>query len=342
MIIDSHAHVVAPAEVYAYQAKLLAGRGNPDVGPPKISDELLRSSLDGHLKIMDKVGTDIQLISPRPFHAMHSLKPTKIVHRWTKFVNDIIARQVQLQPDRLIGVAGLPQTPDEGLDRSIEELERCVEELGFVGCLLNPDPAEGGHPTAPALGDEYWYPLYEKLVELDVPALIHTAACCDPRLSYTLHFINEESIAIVSLLNSKVFEDFPKLKLVISHGGGAIPYHTGRFRSWRFRKGITEDFEDSMRNLYYDTCTYSKPALELLFKIVGTDNVMFGTEKPGTGSGTDPSTGKDLDDLKPVIESIDFLTEEDRHKIFEQNVRKLYNLDKHLENAGKKDIILKN
>jgi len=326
MIIDAHGHTVAPAEVYAFQATLLASRGNPILGRPKISDEKIHAALEGHVKILKKVGTDMQLISPRPFHAMHSIGPARVVHEWTGFINDIIARQVAMYPDIFRGVASLPQTMEEGVDRAVYELERCVKEHGFVGCVLNPDPAEGGHPTAPPLGDEYWYPLYEKLVELDVPALVHSAACCNPRLSYTLHFINEESIAVISLLESNVFKDFPNLKIIISHGGGAIPYHTGRFRAWRLRKGNEEDFHDALKKLYYDTCTYNKDALELLFKIVGPDNVLFGTEKPGTGSGYDPKLGRDLDDLKPVIESIDFLTAEDKQKVFEDNARKLYKL----------------
>ncbi|MBP1155398.1 MULTISPECIES: amidohydrolase family protein [unclassified Paenibacillus] len=326
MIIDIHGHTTAPAEVYAYQARLLASRGNPDSGPPKISDDLLETNLQGHVKLMNEVGTDLQLISPRPYHVMHSMKPSSIIHQWTGFVNDIIARQCKLYPNLFQGVAGLPQSMDEGIDRSIYELERCVKELGFVGCLINPDPAEGGHPTAPAMGDEYWYPLYEKMVELGVPGLVHSAACCNPRQSYTIHFINEENIAIISLLESRVFKDFPDLKIIISHGGGAIPYHTGRFQAWRFRKNIEEHFEDSLRKLYFETCTYNKHALELLFKIVGTDNVLFGTEKPGTGSGFDPKTGLYLDDLKPVIEGIEFLSAEDKHKVFEGNARKIFNL----------------
>jgi 4-oxalmesaconate hydratase len=326
MIIDSHGHTVAPAEVYAYQSTLLASRGNPIVGAPKISDDKIQSSLQEHVKLLKEVGTDLQLLSPRPFHAMHSIKPASVVHQWTSFVNDIIARQCKMEPDMFKGVAGLPQSMDEGIDRSVYELERCVKDLGFVGCLINPDPAEGGHPTVPAMGDEYWYPLYEKMVELKVPALVHSAACCNPRLSYTLHFINEENIAIMSLLESRVFQDFPELKIIISHGGGAIPYHTGRFQAWRSRKGVEELFIDSLRKLYFETCTYNKDALELLFKIIGTDNVLFGTEKPGTGSGIDPKTGLYLDDLKPVIESIDFLTAEDKKKIFETNAKKVYQL----------------
>lgn len=326
MIIDSHGHTTFPAKVYEYQAKLVASRGYPILKPPSISDEAMRQAMEKHVQTLREVGTDLQLLSPRPYHAMHSIQPARVVHLWTSYVNDLIAQQVRLYPELFRGVAGLPQSPGGDIQLCVEELERCVKEHGFVGCQINPDPTEGLGPEPPGLGHEYWYPLYEKMVELDVPALIHSASCCSERESYTLHFINEGSIAIMSLLDSDVFKLFPKLKIVISHSGGAIPYHMGRFRAWRIRQGAAEDFDTSMRRLYYETCNYSKDSLELLFKVIGTDNVLFGTENPGTGSAKDPVTGRMLDDLKPVVESIDFLSDEDKRKVFETNARKLYRL----------------
>jgi 4-oxalmesaconate hydratase len=122
-----------------------------------------------------------------------------------------------------------------------------------------------------------------------------------------------------------VFEDFPELKIVVSHTGGAIPFHMGRFRAWRSRSG-GESFDVSMRRLYYDTCNYSKEALDFTFKVLGTDRCLFGTEKPGTGTALNHETGLMYDDLKPVIESIEWLTENDKKQIFEDNARKVYNL----------------
>ena len=177
---------------------------------------------------------------------------------------------------------------DEPLElRAIPELRRCVNELGFVGCLINPDPTEGlGDP--PGMGDPYWHPLYEAMVALDVPGLIHSAGSCSERESYTLKFLNEETISIVSLLGAKTFDTFPDLKIVVAHGGGAIPYQMGRFRSWNVRKGEKETFDEQLKKLYFDTCNYSSEAMELLIKVAGSDNVMFGTEKPGTGSARGP------------------------------------------------------
>jgi len=228
-------------------------------------------------------------------------------------------------PDRFRGVAGLPQYMDEPLaQRAIPELRRCVTELGFVGCLINPDPTEGQGPTPPGLGDPFWHPLYQAMTELDVPGLIHSAGSCSARESYTLKFINEESIAVISLLGAKTFDTFPALKIVVAHAGGAIPYQMGRFRSWTVRKGEKESFDEQLRKLYFDTCNYSKEAIELLLRVAGTDNVLFGTEKPGTGSARDPVSGRDYDDMKPVIESIEWLTAQQRSDIFECNCRRVY------------------
>jgi 4-oxalmesaconate hydratase len=275
------------------------------------------------MDMLDRVGTDMQMLSPRPFQMMHSFKPNRVVHWFTEETNNIIARTVKLIPNRFIGVAGLPQASGEPIENVIPELERCVK-LGFRGCLLNPDPYENGPTEAPPLGDRYWYPLYEKLCELDIPAHIHATGSQSERTPYTLHFINEESIAVFGLVNSNVFKDFPQLKVVVSHGGGAIPYQIGRFESGSARRG--QSFLEGMRNLYYDTVLYSEEALRLLIKTVGADRCLFGAECPGVGSTIDPKTGRTRDDVKPMIDSFDWLSAADKHAIFEGNARRVFGL----------------
>ncbi len=327
MIIDMHAHVVAPPELYAYKAALLSHRGAHGKGNPGVPAARIEEFAQQNLAIMDSVGTDVQFISPRPFQGMHSEKPGKIVLWWAEAVHNVIAEQVRSHPDRLQGVCQLPLVAGEPVTVAIPELERCVNELGFIGCLLNPDPSEGAWNT-PTLDQEYWYPLYEKLCELDVPALIHSAGCKNERETYSEHFITEETIAVLSLCKSQVFQRFPTLKIIVAHGGGSVPYQIGRWRAARFNQmrnnPQVESFDQSLRRLYFDTVLYNKESLELLFRIVGPDRCMFGTEKPGSGSAQDPATGAWLDDLKPVIESIDWLTEQDKRLIFEENAKKVF------------------
>jgi 4-oxalmesaconate hydratase len=256
---------------------------------------------------------------------MHSEKPAKLVQWYIEECNNLIARQTKLFPKVFRGVCGLPQTPGVSPSNSIAELERCVKTLGFVGCLLNPDPGEAGGIESPPLGDRFWYPLYEKLVELDVPAHIHSAGCRSERHTYSLHFILEESVAVVSLLNSTVFTDFPTLKILVSHGGGAIPYQFARFEAGTLRRG-TERFSDRLRRLWFDTVLYSEDALALLIKTVGADRCLFGTERPGIGTVKDPRSGRWLDDTKPILESFDWLSAAEKKLIFEDNARKLFRL----------------
>ena len=333
MIIDVHQHVVAPSSLEGYKGGLISSRGAHGKGSPTAGitlEQMKTTSWQGrgtHKDILDEVGTDVAIISARPYTLIHSEKPEIIVRWFTEVSNDVIALGVKTAPDRFFGMACLPQWYGASPATYIQELDRCVSDLGFIGCMINPDPTEGEGVTPP-MGDEYWYPLYERMCQLDVPALVHSAACLNPRLSYSTHFINEETIAVVSLANSRVFEDFPNLKLIISHGGGAVPYQIARWRAGRFNQmrgdAKVERFDDSIRKLYYDSSLYNKDSLELLFKVVGPDRVLFGTENPGTGTAIDPDTGKYLDDLRPVIDSIDFLSAEDKAKIFEQNARQLF------------------
>jgi 4-oxalmesaconate hydratase len=197
--------------------------------------------------------------------------------------------------------------------------------LGFKGCLLNPDPYENSGTEAPAMGDRYWYPLYEKLCELDVPAHIHSAGSRSQKTPYTLNFLLDETVAVYGLIHSDVFKDFPTLKIVCSHGGGAIPFHVGRFHASALRRG--GDFYAEMRNIYYDTVLYSEEALRLLIKTVGADNCLFGAECPGVGSAVDPHTGRTLDDIAPFILGFDWLSQEDKDKIMFGNATRLFKLD---------------
>lgn len=328
MIIDTHAHITGPMEMYEY-FRGLAGTSGPgaQIARFEISDERLEASLREHLAEVAGVGTDLQLVSPRPWAVPTGDRRETLVIAITQQVNDMIARCVKLHPDRFAGLGALPQRAGVSPKPCAEEMDRCVNELGFVGFKINPDPGEGG-ADVPELGDEYWYPLYEKMVQLDVPGLIHGGPfrfSREPELGY---FITEESAGAWALLRSRVFQDFPDLKIIVGHGGGYIPYQVGRARGFRLaemqRDPAREPFDESMRRLYYDTVLYSQESVELLIKVVGADRCLFGSDKPANGSVIDPTTGCALNDIKPYIDAIPWLTEADRHAIYEGNARKVY------------------
>ena len=219
MIIDIHGHTNAPPGLYAYKSGLLAGRGAHGKGSPNIPEEALANQVKNHLaNNLDKVGTNVQFLSPRPFQLMHSEKPEKIVHWWVEANNNVIANSVKLAPDRYQGVCGLPQCAGVPITNTFEEIDRCINDLGFVGIMINPDPYEGSGTPAPGMGDEYWYPLYEKMVKMDIPALIHSASCKDPWDTYSNYFITTETRTIISMVASETFNAFPDLKIIVSHG----------------------------------------------------------------------------------------------------------------------------
>lgn len=332
MNVDIHGHVSAPQSLMVYQAGLIASRGAHGRGGVHATVEQVRESHLrplpnwsnlSHLQHLEEGGIDCQLLSPRPFTLMHSEQPPTIVRWFCEETNDIIALACEAFPDRFRGVCGLPQGAGTEPAEWVGELRRCVNDLGFVGGMLNPDPYEGtGSP--PGMSDRWWYPIYEAACELDVPLLVHSASCKPPaRESYTLHFITEETINVIDVVNSELLSDFPTLKLIFSHGGGAIPYQAGRFMSRA--SGSGERFIDRLRRVYFDTCLYTRDALELLIKTVGPDRCLFGTEKPGTGTQRDEN-GRWYDDVLGKLDEIEWLSKDDRDAVLSGNARAIFKL----------------
>ena len=252
---------------------------------------------------------------------------------WARANNDLIARCVSLYPDTFVGVCMLPQSPAADMAGSIAELERCVE-MGFVGCNLNPDPG-GGHFRHPPLTDRFWYPFYEKMAELDVPAMIHVSGSCNPAMHATgAYYIAADTIAFMQLIEGDLFTDFPTLRFIIPHGGGAVPYHWGRYRGLADMLKKPSLDTHLMNNIYFDTCVYHQPGIDLLADVIDRKNILFGSEMVGAVRGIDPETGHYFDDTKRYIDALDISTEE-KHAIFEGNARRVFpRLDALLKRRG--------
>ena len=329
MIIDCHGHyTTAPKELQTYRDAQIAGLEDPSHVPSKgklnISDDQIRESLENaQLKLQRERGTDVTIFSPRASAMAHHIGDATTSLHWSQHCNELIRRVCSLYPGNFVGVCQLPQSPGVPPANSIEELERCVNEFGFIGCNLNPDPS-GGHWTAPPLTDRYWYPLYEKMVELDVTAMVHVSSSCNPNFHATgAHYINADTTAFMQFLTADLFKDFPTLRFVIPHGGGAVPYHWGRYR------GLAQDMKrpllpDLMRNnIFFDTCVYHLPGIELLLKVVPLENILFGSEMVGAVRGIDPETGHYYDDTKRYFDALP-LSDLQRYQLFEGNARKVY------------------
>jgi 4-oxalmesaconate hydratase len=229
----------------------------------------------------------------------------------------------QLFPDHFVPAAMLPQSPGVDPKTCIPELEKCVKEYGNVGINLNPDPS-GGHWTSPPLTDKHWYPIYEKMVEYDLPAMIHVSTSCNACFHTTgAHYLNADTTAFMQCIQGDLFKDFPTLKFLIPHGGGAVPYHWGRFR------GLAQEMKKPklkimLNNIFFDTCVYHQPGIDLLTTVIPVKNILFASEMIGAVRGIDPDTGHYYDDTKRYIEGATIISAADRHAIYEGNARRVF------------------
>ena len=342
MIIDVHGHyTTAPPALGAWRERQIAALASPGSGPSpgelNISDDEIRESIESNqLRKMDERGTDLTIFSPRASFMAHHVGDFEASAAWAAICNELCHRVARLFPDRFVGAAMLPQSPGVDPASCIPELERCVRDYGFVGINLNPDPL-GGHWTGPPLTDRHWYPLYEKMVELEIPAMIHVSTSCNPAFHTTgAHYLNADTTAFMQCLTGDLFKDFPTLKFLIPHGGGAVPYHWGRFR------GLAQELkkpllgEHLLDNIFFDTCVYHQPGIDLLTQVIPVKNILFASEMIGAVRGIDPETGQPFDDTRRYIEATATLSAVQRHQVYEGNARRVFpRLDEALQAKGR-------
>ncbi|MER5992160.1 MULTISPECIES: amidohydrolase family protein [Streptomyces] len=341
MIIDVHGHyTTAPAPLGRWRDAQIAALTDPAQAPdpagPVIGDDQIRESIEtNQLRLMDERGIDVTVFSPRASFMAHHIGDFATSSAWARICNDLCHRVCELYPERFAPGAMLPQSPGAEPATVVPELERAVRDLGAVTVNINPDPS-GGHWTAPPLTDRSWYPVWEKLVELDVPAMVHVSTSCNPAFHTTgAHYLNADTTAFMQLLTGDLFADFPELRLVIPHGGGAVPYHWGRFRGLAQALGKPEPEEALLRNVFFDTCVYHQPGIDLLLDVIPHANVLFASEMVGAVRGVDPRTGHHFDDTRRYVENAG-LSAPDLAAVEEHNARRVYpRLDARLTAQGR-------
>ncbi len=326
-VLDVHGHVSAPDAGLTALTRMMASNtpwrspiaGNKSSDVPGFTDEDYHRTVDNHVRILDERDIDVQIIGPRPFMMMGWMEDHLFPY-WTSYVNDTIAKQVSMYPTRFAGAAALPQNakaPD--LKHVIPELERCVKEYGFIAAYASPDPT--GDRDSPGMHEEYWFPLYEYCQANGLPIIVHGTNAKDPRYrvvpaNYQLGFYTEQYLATQFLSHGDVFERYPELKVVVCHCGGGLD---------RF---IPSDAhiaqKDLSNNLFFDSCAYDINFLEAAIKQRTPDRMCFGTEAPGSGRAVRPENGVPGDNLVPVISAMEFLSEEDKIKIFNGTPLKVF------------------
>ncbi|MCS5735721.1 amidohydrolase family protein [Herbiconiux daphne] len=339
LAIDCHGHFTTePPEFEAFRSAQLAfadRRGKRLPTAPTVGDSALAQIVsENQLRLQQERGLDFTLLSPRASAMGHHVANLDLALGWARFSNDTVLRIAQLFPRNFAAVCQLPQTVMGGIEPLVNELRRCVE-AGAVGCNINPDPSGGRWVTRP-LHDPWWDPLWEAMIELSVPGMIHASASCDPAVHTTgAHYIAADTIAFMQLVEGDLFERYEALMLVIPHGGGAAPFHWGRYRGLALMLGKPPLDLHVMRNVSFDTCVYHQAGIDLLVRIVDPGSLLFGSEQLGAVRGPDPETGQEFDDTKRYIDAAD-LEEHARHKILEGNARRVYpRLDALLSGQGR-------
>lgn len=235
--------------------------------------------LDERIRVMDDAGIDVQAFSLTT-PGVHIEAPDRGV-ALARLVNDAFAEAADRHPGRFAPLAALPlQDPAAAVD----ELERAVG-MGHRGALLFSNI--GGR----SLDDDAYFPLFRKIEALDVPAFIHPTnpsplgQLADYRLTALMGFQFDTTAAVARLVFAGVLERLPRLKLVVGHLGGTLPFMAERIgRGYEAypecREHISRPPADYFRRLYIDTVNFDPAALRLGLDFAGPDRIVFGSDYP--------------------------------------------------------------
>jgi len=279
VVIDVHAHVLVPEvmkltyEHSQYARAMAAAGGMPEPILKRMTELPLR------LKEMDATGVDIQIISPSIMQqCTYSVEPEEAI-KMDRLGNDRVAEDVARHPDRLVGLGSLP-LHDVAL--SAAELERCVRDLKLRGVIIS------SQINDVELGDARLRPFWAKAEALGAVIFIHPSGNTDPRMKKHRLMITvgqplEEAYAMSSLVYEGVMDQFPKLKILVAHGGGYLPFYTGRHdNDYRYGRSphLKGDFSSYLPRFFYDTVLFNPDMLEFLATKVPMSHLMLASDYP--------------------------------------------------------------
>jgi aminocarboxymuconate-semialdehyde decarboxylase len=291
-VIDFHAHTVVQ-EVREFSKGHVVQTSDPKNS--SMSQEAIKSmetwiasnrrkmtDYRERLKDMDEMGVDIQVLTPSLVHQYTYWAEPEISLKMEQLTNNCLAESVAVNPERFIGLGSVPlQSPPH----AIQELERCMGELGFKGIEIS---STAEHME---LGDAKMKPFWAAVERLGATVYLHPSGITDAR--YVRHQLwnsvgqpLEEAMAMSSLIYEGVMEAFPQLKICIAHGGGYLPFYAGRLdRNYRekpfLHTQMTKSPSDYLKeNFWYDSCLYNVDMLEYLVEKVGSDRIVMGSDYP--------------------------------------------------------------
>lgn len=276
------------------------------------------NNVNKRIEDMDQSGFDMQILTLSAPSV--DIFPVEIGETLAKVVNDEIARICQEDPDHFMAFATLPFIDP---DRTVKELERCIDALGFKGACM------GTNINGMGLDDQILYPFYERMADYDLPIHIHPRAPADKetykdyRLVPMIGFEMELCIAVVRLIMGGVMERFPNLKFIVSHLGGALPYLAERIQNCyeaypECQENISLPAKDYLKRFYYDTVSFFEPALMCAYSFLGARRMILGSDYPHV-----------IGDIREAVTSIEHLDipQTDKEMIYSANILRLIHKD---------------
>jgi len=283
IVIDIHAHILVPEVLdFAYGRSLFATALGQASQPATLGEEFRSRMTDMELRLkdMDQMGIDIQVISPSILQQCTYFAQPESALKMERIGNERVAEAVARHPDRLVGLGSLPL---QDAKLAADELTRCVRQLGLKGAII------GSYVNDMELGDPRLEPFWDRAEELDATIFIHPAGSPDPRmrkhrLLITLGQPLEEAFAQSSLVYEGVMDAHPRLKIVMAHGGGFLPFYTGRhdqdYRVGRGGSHLKGDFSSYLPRFYYDNVLFNPDMLQFLVTKVPPSHVLLATDYP--------------------------------------------------------------
>jgi aminocarboxymuconate-semialdehyde decarboxylase len=329
-VVDVHCHYLNP-EVNKKTAHLNAAQYDPTViyandltNATNVSQMRDRApklmGIDVRIQDMDRMGVDIQAVSPAPYHYFYFTEPA-LGAELAREVNEGIANVVSLHPDRFVGIGSVPL---QNAELAVKELEYCVKKLGLKGVEINTN-VNGLNLTDPKLGLEKFF---AKANELGIVIFMHPLGFTQgERLSN--HYFNnvignplETTVAVSHLIFDGVVARYPKIKFIAAHGGGFIAHYWARMdHAWRARPDtrtvIKKKPSSYLEKFYFDSITFDPRMLKQLIDRYGADHVLLGTDYPYDMGEDDP---------RGLIAGVPRLSAADRRLIEGGNAMKLFKI----------------
>lgn len=273
--------------------------------------------LDGQLARMDRLGGRVDVISSTgPFTGLFTNIDAGNSRTITHEFNELIADAQRRYPGRVWGTCVLPLLDTED---ALAELEYAVAKLGLVGVNL---PGRIG--ARDNLDDPRLHPLYERIERFGVPIFVHPNDEAfetildgyNGALHLSLGRVIDVSVSAYRLVLSGLMDRYPKLRIAVSHTGGALPYQAGRMDKNSGAVALPHQPSDYLRRMYTDTVSPHAPGVRFALDFYGADHVMYGSDYPCW----DPEAALQ------VLDEIE-LDEHVLRKICYENAYSLYGLD---------------